>query len=173
MHEFNYNSTARRIPFFKYSDDAIESVHDHVQYSFLIYATSDFEALYKTSTPLVATCGAALAFVLVILAVLGYETYVRQRDTKVQTVAQVTDGIVSSLFPCSVREQVLNQNTFSRESNAECDQNSKRSALQIARYFPETTVLYADIAGFTSWSSRRPPEQVFILLETIYGSLTE
>jgi class 3 adenylate cyclase len=34
--------------------------------------------------------------------------------------------------------------------------------------FPHTTVLFADIAGFTAWSSEREPEQVFTLLQTIY-----
>jgi class 3 adenylate cyclase len=30
--------------------------------------------------------------------------------------------------------------------------------------------MFADIAGFTAWSSAREPSQVFILLETIYGA---
>lgn len=38
----------------------------------------------------------------------------------------------------------------------------------IADFFPQTTVLFADIAGFTAWSSVREPSQVFTLLETIY-----
>jgi hypothetical protein len=38
----------------------------------------------------------------------------------------------------------------------------------IADLFPSATVLFMDIAGFTSWSSAREPSQVFILLETIY-----
>ncbi|KAL3913418.1 MAG: hypothetical protein SGILL_006500 [Bacillariaceae sp.] len=38
----------------------------------------------------------------------------------------------------------------------------------IAELFPNTTVLFADIAGFTAWSSVREPSQVFMLLETVY-----
>ena len=38
----------------------------------------------------------------------------------------------------------------------------------IADLFPNTTVLFADIAGFTAWSSVREPSQVFTLLETVY-----
>lgn len=34
--------------------------------------------------------------------------------------------------------------------------------------FPHTTVLFADISGFTAWSSVREPSQVFTLLETVY-----
>ena len=38
----------------------------------------------------------------------------------------------------------------------------------IADLFPNTTVMFADIAGFTAWSSVREPSQVFTLLETLY-----
>jgi hypothetical protein len=38
----------------------------------------------------------------------------------------------------------------------------------IADLFPSATVLFADIAGFTAWSSIREPSQVFLLLESIY-----
>jgi len=40
----------------------------------------------------------------------------------------------------------------------------------IADLFPAATVLFADIVGFTAWSSVREPSQVFQLLETIYHS---
>jgi len=39
----------------------------------------------------------------------------------------------------------------------------------IADLFPETTVFFCDIVGFTAWSSAREPTQVFVLLETVYG----
>jgi class 3 adenylate cyclase len=38
----------------------------------------------------------------------------------------------------------------------------------IADLFPHCTVLFADIAGFTAWSSEREPAQVFTLLQTIF-----
>jgi class 3 adenylate cyclase len=38
----------------------------------------------------------------------------------------------------------------------------------IADFFPHCTVCFADIAGFTAWSSTREPAQVFILLQTVY-----
>ncbi|KAG7348939.1 adenylate/guanylate cyclase with GAF and PAS/PAC sensor domain [Nitzschia inconspicua] len=38
----------------------------------------------------------------------------------------------------------------------------------IADLFPNCTVLFADIAGFTAWSSSRSPEQVFTLLQNVY-----
>jgi class 3 adenylate cyclase len=38
----------------------------------------------------------------------------------------------------------------------------------IADLFPHCTVLFADIAGFTAWSSTREPAQVFTLLQAVY-----
>ena len=38
----------------------------------------------------------------------------------------------------------------------------------IADLFPFTTVLFADIVGFTAWSSTREPAQVFMLLQGVY-----
>jgi hypothetical protein len=40
----------------------------------------------------------------------------------------------------------------------------------IAEYFPSTTIVFADIVGFTAWSSIRDPYQVFTLLETVYDA---
>jgi class 3 adenylate cyclase len=38
---------------------------------------------------------------------------------------------------------------------------------------PETTILFADISGFTAWVRLVEPSQVFILLETIYKAFDE
>jgi class 3 adenylate cyclase len=43
----------------------------------------------------------------------------------------------------------------------------------IADLFPNCTVLFADISGFTAWSSTRDPAQVFILLQTVYQAFDE
>ena len=43
----------------------------------------------------------------------------------------------------------------------------------IAELYPETTVMFADITGFTPWSSAREPHQVFHLLETIFTAFDE
>jgi Adenylate and Guanylate cyclase catalytic domain len=41
-------------------------------------------------------------------------------------------------------------------------------AKPIADFFPCVTSLFADISGFTAWSSAREPSQVFVLLESIF-----
>lgn len=40
-------------------------------------------------------------------------------------------------------------------------------ALTLADLFLETTIVCADIVGFTAWSSVREPTQVFTLRETV------
>jgi hypothetical protein len=49
-------------------------------------------------------------------------------------------------------------------------EGSRFSTPPIADLFIETTVLFVDISGFTSWSSLREPAEVFTLLENIYGA---
>jgi Adenylate and Guanylate cyclase catalytic domain len=47
------------------------------------------------------------------------------------------------------------------------------SSKPIADLFTETTILFADIAGFSAWSSVREPSQVFVLLETLFRAFDE
>lgn len=53
------------------------------------------------------------------------------------------------------------------------DAGAAGDAEPIAELFSDTTVMFADIAGFTAWSSERDPPQVFRLLETVYGAFDE
>jgi class 3 adenylate cyclase len=48
--------------------------------------------------------------------------------------------------------------------------NETSKSMPIADEFLETTVMFADLAGFTKWSSNRKPQEVFHLLETFYGA---
>lgn len=40
----------------------------------------------------------------------------------------------------------------------------------IADLYPNCTVFFGDLVGFTAWGSTRDPAQVFVLLETLYGA---
>jgi class 3 adenylate cyclase len=59
--------------------------------------------------------------------------------------------------------------SFLRDNHQDKLDNNVNCA-PIADLYPETTVFFADIAGFTAWSSIRQPTQVFHLLETLYGA---
>ena len=43
----------------------------------------------------------------------------------------------------------------------------------MADLYLNTTIIFADVVGFTAWSSVREPSQVFSLLETIYGAFDD
>lgn len=91
-----------------------------------------------------------------------------------------SNAIIKSLFPSTVRDRVLDAEPSSQmfvppkarlgsflrsgEANATNDDRTP-----IADLFPECTVMFADIAGFTAWSSVREPSHVFTLLEAIYA----
>jgi Adenylate and Guanylate cyclase catalytic domain len=54
------------------------------------------------------------------------------------------------------------------ESAEEPMENWNSRTKPIADFFPTATILFADIVGFTAWSSTREPCQVFVLLESIF-----
>jgi hypothetical protein len=108
-------------------------------------------------------------FTGIILSFVGYYCFARQRDRKVSAAAAVSGGIVSSLFPPRICAYVLDDSDYGntrhghggglatpRKSSA-CNASSP-----IASLFPEATVLYSDMVGFTAWSAIRQPSQVFI-----------
>jgi class 3 adenylate cyclase len=59
------------------------------------------------------------------------------------------------------------------KNDATADGYPRLPGSPIAELYPETTVMFADIAGFTAWSLLRQPTQVFLLLETLYGAFDE
>jgi class 3 adenylate cyclase len=146
---------------------------------FYIYPTSEFESEYKSNTPVITTLAVTTAFLLMGIAILAYDWFVRQQNKKVVGAAARTGAIVSSLFPSTVRDQLIEdyaegpktegQNKWISQDEGlsergENDLGSKPNA----HFYPETTVMFADLVGFTSWSSVRPPEHVFIMLESLY-----
>lgn len=89
------------------------------------------------------------------------------------------DSTYNELHPAAQEGQKFRLKTFLDEDetdphNASNDFNKAGSMIKeskpIADLFPNTTVMFADIAGFTAWSSVREPSQVFTLLETVYKS---
>jgi class 3 adenylate cyclase len=46
--------------------------------------------------------------------------------------------------------------------------SSSHSSLSMTDTFPETSIMFADLVGFTKWSSDHEPEDVFHLLETLF-----
>ena len=125
---------------------------------------------------------------------LGYDYLVQERQRRTLLKAKQTNAIVTALFPANVRDRLI-KDAEEQIANKEKDKDLKSkfsiaarqtdqlkdfldeedqkvaqpySTAPIADLFPHATVMFADIVGFTAWSSVREPTQVFTLLETVY-----
>ena len=163
------------------------------QYTMHTYPSKTMEEAYQTDQPLIFCLVTVVIFVFTSAVFIMYDILVERRQKKVMKSAMQTGAIVSSLFPKNVRDRLLKE----EEANANKDKqvakakNSLQSFMRdgskpketaaydmlsglddrpIADLFPDCTVMFADIAGFTAWSSTREPSQVFTLLENIYGA---
>eukprot|EP00980_Cylindrotheca_fusiformis_P000323 scaffold78_cov96-Cylindrotheca_fusiformis.AAC.2 len=134
-----------------------------------LYPTEELEKTYRTSNPKLYSAVMIAIFAFTSIVFLLYDFFVGRRQRKFMDRIARQDQIVSNVFPGVIRDRL-----YAREQEA-----PKQTGLHdtvgtggapLADLFLETTVVFADIAGFTAWSSAREPAQVFILLETIYGA---
>ena len=63
------------------------------------------------------------------------------------------------------KEKTLHFRTL---THSESKEHEEMEAMAIADLYPNCTVQFCDIVGFTKWSSTREPWEVFKLLETLY-----
>jgi class 3 adenylate cyclase len=82
------------------------------------------------------------------------------------------------MFPSNVRDRLFPEHERNRRNRGEQGNKSRLKnfltdgedndflveSKPIADLFPETTILFADVAGFTAWSSTREPSQVCVTL---------
>jgi class 3 adenylate cyclase len=167
------------------------------EYTMSIYPSTRFRESYNSARPESFTSILTAVFVSTGIVFCIYVQYVQRRQNKIVATALRTNAIVSSLFPSNVRDRVMQE----AEEQAERDMASNTSMFAsatnrlknfledgpgdsgkqdgifstkpIADLFPETTLMFADMVGFTAWSSVREPCQVFTLLETVYHAFDE
>jgi hypothetical protein len=145
-----------------------------------IYPTQEFYDTYTTNRrPWIYTGVAVALFMLTVLSFQLYDRMMARQHKKVVKAANLSSALVSSLFPASVRSRIIGEQSIQYISSKKAHHQThhkkditaiSRNAKPIADLFPHVTVLFADISGFTAWSSSREPSQVFMLLETIYNS---
>mmetsp|Transcript_20032 Transcript_20032/g.35262 ORF Transcript_20032/g.35262 Transcript_20032/m.35262 type:complete len:1107 (-) Transcript_20032:235-3555(-) len=156
VHE-GYEEYEIAFPLELYEHEDVEGLCAHEIH---IYPSFTMVTAYKTNNPAIYTSIVALAFGLTSLLLVIYDRLVTRRQERTKNAAL---RVVSSLFPSNVQDKVL---------KGAIDGPSEASNV-IASFFPATTVMFADISGFTAWASTREPAQVFQLLETIYGAFDE
>jgi hypothetical protein len=155
-----------------------------------LYPTEKFRARYAS------THAGAYAAIFGISAALGaiffvYDMRVTRRQNKTMQSAMRSRAVVNSLFPENIAREMVeapmevekgrrsggNKNeyeTFMMDGGRSLEsRNATKASKPLADLFPEATIMFGDLVGFTAWSSLREPHQVFILLETIYASFDE
>eukprot|EP00980_Cylindrotheca_fusiformis_P023938 scaffold11227_cov82-Cylindrotheca_fusiformis.AAC.1 len=137
-----------------------------------LYPTREFEVAFHTIKPLAYTSVVVAIFVFTSLVFLLYDFFVGKRQRKFMDRIVKQDQIVSNVFPTAIRDRLYESGQRGSDQDDLLDPLGSglgSGAAPLADLFPETTIIFADIAGFTAWASAREPAQVFILLETIYG----
>jgi Adenylate and Guanylate cyclase catalytic domain len=190
-HDAKYDAFGQSVSFIELGDladrDSLYSgarlYKDYCPFSLHVYPSDEMKASFVTNNPLIFSLITFFIFLFTSMVFILYDRGVERRQRKVLTSAERSSAIVSSLFPSSVRDRLYEKSTtlpesakgklqrFLREDTASSKPSSGATALTsspIAELYPDTTVLFADIAGFTSWSSVRTPTQVFHLLESVY-----
>jgi class 3 adenylate cyclase len=146
-------------------------------YTLHVYPSEELYDHYNTSMPIIITFAVGMIFVFTALMFCVYDRLVERRQNLVMRTAEQTTAIVSSLFPDNVRDRLMQENSTRTRMSPnhrlksflnDGDNGMELGAKPIADLFPHTTVLFADIVGFTAWSSAREPGHVFELLQTIY-----
>jgi len=126
---------------------------------------------HKTNDPFLYAALTALVFLFCSLVFIIYDCLVARRQRIVLNRALASGAIVSSLFPEKVKHQLYEEKE--KEKELASAQKKFRSGdgeqKAIADHFEETTIFFADVAGFTKWSASRSPDQIFQFLETLYG----
>jgi class 3 adenylate cyclase len=185
LHDTNFDYLEILAPF------RTQNTTYNCEYSLRFYPTNTFEQQYTTNKPILYCTVVVCVFFFTVLVFALYDYMVQRRQNLVLATAKHTDAIVSSFFPKKVRERIYEdakeqalsemknshlsrpgaaprkqlKNILNEEHDEICNVHHTKP---IAELFPESTVLFADIVGFTAWSSVREPSQVFTLLETVY-----
>ncbi|CAB9503901.1 natriuretic peptide receptor 1 [Seminavis robusta] len=94
-----------------------------------------------------------------------------------------SSGLWSHCFfpiPEKVKQQLYDEQTQEQKKQntvkefmtlpESADKASINSSKPIADLFDNTTVFFTDLAGFTAWSGKQTPVEVFELLENLYGA---
>ncbi|KAL3918318.1 MAG: hypothetical protein SGILL_004297 [Bacillariaceae sp.] len=167
--------------------------HDTCIYNVTIYPTDEYAVQFYSNNPVTYMLVVVAIFVMTTIAFLLFDYLVIRRQRAIVTTAKKQNALVSSLFPKSIQKKLMEdmeEGEKGEKAKAKWNKSGTaglRSYLNddvinnkgeethgtgtkpIADLFPETTIMFADISGFTAWSSTREPSQVFTLLESIYA----
>jgi hypothetical protein len=165
---------------------AAATASGHCMYSLHLFYSDSFASAEKSHFATIATAAIATIFGLMAIAFFLYDYMVHKRNKKIVCVAATSNAFLSTLFPTDVRNRLLDAEAAEAADNDDDKKGRGAAAPQLQRMmeagrfpmeddtdaqptfkskpiadlFNETTVLFADICGFSAWSSVREPSQV-------------
>jgi class 3 adenylate cyclase len=171
LHDKTYDELGMSFDLWESNHPDYLTVGNHCLFSLTVYPTMEFQQSHESNTPKIYATVIAGTFLVMIGAFVIYDLIVQRRNQKLVHNAARSNAIVSSLFPKNVRDRVV----ALRENDTEIGKiistsNVGMKSAPIADLHLESTIIFADVVGFTAWSSVREPVQVFTLLETLYGA---
>lgn len=161
------------------------------------YPTAGFAQRYSSNQPTLQATVIALLVGIICSDFGTYDLVAATRQRALTKLWQATEAVVSDIFPQKIKDQLMSEQLAQRGSDARSSTNpgggilfsalgglvgtsDKRSPTRdtkaaavplaaLAELYPHTTVVFADVVGFTSWSSSVPPAEVLRFLEGIFG----
>ena len=174
LHDPTFDAYARTLDVERYPQEIIDAgaCVDHVT----VYPTEALHGKYHTSKPMIYTIAMVLAFLTTGVLFLVLDRLIMDLQRQTTAEAKRTRDLVTAMFPANVRDRLFEneegeQRNFKRKENVDSPYEDVIKSRPIADLFPAATIMFADISGFTAWSSAREPAQVFHLLETLYAAL--
>jgi hypothetical protein len=170
---------------FVYTGLPLDRSDDVCDYMITLYPSKTLEDEYRSNDPIMFMYSVVIIFAFTACCFMSYDKLVAARQRKVMTAAKKSNAIISSLFPSNVRDRLMAgggdseammvaftpvktrlKNYLQDGDGGKGGNKNDIGNKPIADLFTDCTVMFADIAGFTAWSSVREPGQVFLLLET-------
>lgn len=186
VHEAKYSETAYTFPIETYQNNETISAPGHCVYTITLFFSERYKSESSSHLALISALTVVAVFLFMAAAFCMYDRFVRRRNNKIINEAARSNGIIASLFPSQVRDRLFAESERPKlrarstlkdtmqtdgllgDTEDNDEEDSVFKSVPIADLFPETSILFADIAGFTAWSSVREPKQVFMLLETLF-----
>jgi hypothetical protein len=174
LHDRKYDHLSIRAQFAQFAQlqgtGADSNETSSCDYEISVFATDEYKSSYESAKPVIYTAVVALVFLFTAVIFVIYDWLVSRRQNMIMSTAQRTNAIVTSLFPKNVQKRILDQASEQAENKVQSrgfkttenkllsqfmggDSESvkKHSDKPIADLFPETTIFFADIVGFSKF----------------------